>query len=165
MQMQMKGKITIDAPVDKVWAVLGRDFSRIDQWASIITKSSGAEIPESELNGRVCSAKGFGDTLEALVNYDEAAMCFTYKALKGLPWFMTSAQNNWSVRELGNGQCEVASRAEIYMRLFPGIILAPLFKLMMGRKSREMFEELKFFVENDRPHPRKLRQMEQAVTG
>jgi len=160
MHIQMKDEITITAPVSKVWKVLGEEFGDIAQWATIIVKSNAIKnIENEEVVGRVCSAKGFGDTEEELTHYDDNSMSFSYNAVKGLPFFIKTAENNWSVHSVSESETIVKSRAEIEMNFFPGFILAPLFKLMMGGKGREMFEELKFYIENDQPHPRKRKQL------
>jgi len=47
--------------------------------------------------------------------------------------------------------------------LFPGLFLAPLFKLQMGRISTQSLEELKYYVERDQPHPRKLKAQQKHI--
>jgi len=164
MKIEMKGDITVNASASKVWKILARDFGDIGQWASIIINSKAITDNEGsgdgKLTGRVCSAQGFGDTVEELTHFDEDAMRFTYKAIKGLPFFIKSAKNNWSVHSLSENETMVKSCAEIAMPFFPGIILAPIFKFMMGGKGKEMFEELKFYVEQGQPHPRKEKQLQ-----
>jgi len=162
MHIQMKDKITINATADRAWEILAHQFGSIGEWASIITESK-AVVDEGEadfnsVTGRVCTAKGFGDTVEELTHYDEESKCFTYKAIEGLPFFIKSAENNWSVHALSEEITEVRSRAEIEISFFPGFFLAPVFKYVMARKGKEMFEELKFYLEQGQPHPRKLKQ-------
>ena len=57
----------------------------------------------------------------------------------------------------------VESRAELEMRLFPGVFLAPLVKLFMGRVGARFSEELKYFVEQDQPHARKLKAQQKQM--
>ncbi|MCA9922637.1 MAG: hypothetical protein KC421_09700 [Anaerolineales bacterium] len=57
----------------------------------------------------------------------------------------------------GPNQCAVTIRGEVELQLFPGLLIAPIMKLQLRRLGKETTEELKYFVENDRPHPRKVK--------
>lgn len=167
MHLQLKGKIDINAPADQVWQVIAHNYGDIGQWAAMIPASSaitGGPAPDgAPVAGRVCSAQGFGDVREQFTYYDESARRFGYIAAEGLPSFISRAENNWSVRSLGPDISEVTMRGEIDFPVFPGLLLMPIFKLVMGRKGKQMAEELKYFVENDEPHPRKQKQLRQAA--
>src|SRR5438128_2420763 len=139
MHLQLKGHMTINAPVKKVWHVLAHEFGTIGQWASAIPTSQAIAdlpVPEgAEVGGRVCATAvpGFADVQETFTYYDEPSMHFAYQATEGRPWFLKHAENHWMVRELGPDTSLVETRAEIDVSLFPGLFLAPLFKLQMGR--------------------------------
>ena len=90
-------------------------------------------------------------------------MRFAYQAAEGRPWFLKHAENHWMVRSLGPTASLVEARAEIDVSLFPGLFLAPLFKLHMGRTGVQSFEELKYYVEHDQPHLRKLKAQQKQV--
>src|SRR6266568_5680026 len=163
MHIQLKGHITINASAKKVWRVLAHDFGNIGQWASAIPASQAVPdlpVPEgAEVGGRVCATAvpGFGDVQERFMYYDEPSMRFGYQAAEGLLWFLKHAENHWVVRSLGPDASLVEARAEIVVSLLPGLFLAPLLKLQMGRAGVQLFEELKYYVERDQPHPRKLK--------
>jgi hypothetical protein len=169
MHLQLKGQMTINAAAPKVWRVLAHEFSSIGQWASSIPQSQAVtDIPApggAEIGGRVCATAvpGFGAVREIFTYYDEQSMRFGYEPTEGRPWFITHAENHWAVRSLGPDTCVVESRAELEMKLFPGVFLAPLLKLFMGRVSAQFFEELKHYVEYDQPHPRKLKALQKAL--
>ena len=91
------------------------------------------------------------------MSYDEQSMNFAYQATEGRPWFLKHAENHWAVRSLGPDTSLVETRAETDVSLFPGFFLAPLFRLQMGRIGTQSLEELKYYVERDQPHPRKLK--------
>jgi hypothetical protein len=57
----------------------------------------------------------------------------------------------------------VEAQAEVEVSLFPGVLLAPLIKLQLGRTGAQTFEELKYFVEHDQVHPRKLKAQQKQV--
>jgi hypothetical protein len=166
MQMQFHDRITINASANTVWCMLAHDFANIGPWASAIPASrvnADLPVPEgAEVGGRVCSTAvpGFGDVEESLTYYDEQSMRFAYQATEGRPWFLKHAENHWSVRSLGPHTSLVETRAKTDLRMFPGLFLAPLFRRQMGRIGAQTLEELKYYVEYDRPHPRKLRALQ-----
>lgn len=169
MHIQLNDQITINAPAKKVWRVLAHDFGDIGQWASSIPASKAnadLPIPEgAEVGGRVCSTAvpGFRDVQESFTYYEDQSMRFGYQATEGRPWFLKHAENHWVVHSLGPNTSLVETRAEIEVSLFPGLFLAPLFKLQMGRIGTHSLEELKYYVELDKVHPRKqIAQQKQA---
>src|SRR5579872_2233421 len=169
MHLQLKNHIMINASAEKVWHVLAHDFDSIGQWASASPTSHAiTELPAPEgakVGGRVCSTAvaGFADVQETFTYYDEASMRFAYQATEGRPWFLKHAENHWSVRSLGPHTSLVETRAEIDVSFFVGLFLAPLLKLQMGRIGVHSLEELKYYVEHDQPHPRKLKTLQQQV--
>ncbi len=172
MHLHLKGYVTINAPAKNVWRVLAHEFDAIGQWASAIPASHAApHLPApagAEVGGRVCSTAvaGFAAVQETFTHYDEASMRFAYQATEGRPWFLKRAENHWEVRAQGPTTSLVEARAELDVALFPGLFLAPLLMLQMGRVSRRTFEELKYYVERDQPHARKLKaQQKRAQKG
>jgi len=167
MHMQIKAQITINTNAEKVWRILAHEFEHIDQWAAIINQSSAiTNIPapkEAKISGRICLAQGFGEVQEIFTHYDEQAMRFTYQATKGLPSFFTHVENNWTVHALGPNQSMAESRAEMDLKFFPGLFIAPIFKLIMSRAGNKFTEELKYYVENDQAHPRKLKTLQKQT--
>ena len=163
MHVQLHDQITINAPANTVWHLLAHDFANIGQWASSIpTSKANRTLPVpagAGVGGRVCSTTvpGFGDVEESMTSYDEGSMRFAYQATQGRPWFLKHAENHWSVRSLGPQTSLVETRAEIAINTFPGVFLAPLFRLQMARIGAQTLEELKYYVEHGQPHPRKLR--------
>ena len=161
MRMHLRSHIEINAPATQVWHVIAHQFDAIGQWASSIHASYA--VPEApaplgaEVGARVCApgVRGFKDVREQFTFYDEQAMRFAYEATAGLPWVVRRAENHWHVRPLGQSRCEVEAHAEVDLRAVPGVFLAPLLKMQMHRLGRQVFEELKYYVEHGQPHPRK----------
>lgn len=166
MRVQVKDQITINAPASKVWRVLAHEFDNIGQWSSGIAESKAIDdIPAPEgatCGGRVCSGVG-GHVQENFTYYDEQAMRFGYKAIEGLPSFVEHAETNWSVRSLGPNHCVVEARGETDLSLIPGLFLALIFKLQMNRTAVQTLDELKYYVEHDQPHPRKLKAQQKQL--
>jgi hypothetical protein len=165
----LNGHVTINASAKEVWHILAHDFGNIGQWASAIPTSkvvADLPIPEgAEVGGRICSTAvpGFSDVHESSMYYEEQSMRMGYQATKGRPWFLKHAENHWAVRSLGQHTSLVETRAETDVSLFPGFFLAPLFKFQIGRIGAQSLEELKYYVEHDQPHPRKLKAQQKHV--
>jgi hypothetical protein len=161
MRMQIKGHTIINAPAADVWGVIAHQFAAIGEWASSIPTSYAA--PEvtppvgAAVGARVCATgvRGFQDVREQFISYDEEAMRFAYQATAGLPWIVRRAENHWRVSSLDESHCRVEAQAVVDLRTVPGLLLAPLLSLQMNRLGRQTCEELKYYVENGRPHPRK----------
>ncbi len=74
-----------------------------------------------------------------------------------MPSFIEAAVNNWSVRSIGSRQSVIEVSREVQLPLIPGLLLAPFMKLQLGRSAAQIGEELKYFIEQGQPHPRKLK--------
>jgi hypothetical protein len=163
MRIHFKDRIVINAPAAKVWRVLAHEFDTIGLWASAIPVSRGLlEVPPpagAAVGARVCATAvpGFGEIRETFTSYGEDAMHFAYEATEGRPWFIQRAENHWTVHALSPSTSEVEAWAEVEVSLFPGVLLAPLLKLQLGRVGAQTFEDLKYFVEHDQVHLRKLK--------
>jgi hypothetical protein len=169
MHIHFKDRIVIHAPATKVWRVLAHEFDAIGHWASAIPVSRGLpEVPAppgAPVGARVCATAvpGFGEIRETFTSYDEDAMRFAYEATEGRPWFIKRAENHWRVRSLTPSTSEVEAQAEVEVSLFPGVFLAPLMKLQLGRTGVQTFEELKYYLEHDQVHPRNMKALRRQV--
>lgn len=166
MHLHLNRRTTIHAPAQLVWHVLAHEFSAIGRWASAIPASQAVPnlpaLAGAEVGGRVCATAvpGFAAIQETFTSYDEPSMYFAYQATAGRPWFLKQAENHWFVRSLGPEAAEVETRAEIDLPLFPGLFLAPLLTLQMGRVGARTLEELKYYLEQDQVHPRKRKALQ-----
>lgn len=161
MRTQIQDKITVYAPASKAWHVIAHEFARIDKWSSGVDESKpllNLSIPDdAPVGGRVCLADGVGgDAQEAVTYYDEAAMRFGYKGLGELPLFMKNAENNWSVRAIEADKCVVEFKAIVEIATLPALFMMPLMPLIKKILGTRTLEELKYYVENNEPHPRKV---------
>lgn len=67
---------------------------------------------------RVCRLKGFGgfgamEIREELIEFDTQRARVAYRVTSGLPAFVHSATNRWSVEDAGYGHSVITSRADI----------------------------------------------------
>ena len=163
MRIQVKDKIMINTPATKVRRVLAHEFENIDQWSSGITESGAVKqgaIPEgAKVCGRVCDG-----IREDFTYYDEQARRFGYKGID-LPWyfFINRIENNWSVHSLEPSKSVVEMRPEIDINPFLGLLLKLLMPFIKKNLGTRTLEELKYYIENDQPHPRKLKAQQKQM--
>ena len=170
MRIKIKDQITVNAPASKVWRVIAHEFDNIGQWSSEIAESKAImdrPVPEgAKVGGRVCLSPGFGaDATEAFTYYDEQDMRFGYEAIGELPWpwLLKRAENNWRVHSLNPNKSVAEFRAEVEVKLFPGLLLMPLMPFIKKVWGSRTLEELKYYVEHDQPHPRKLKAQQKQI--
>lgn len=168
MRLQMRDEIKINAPAAKVWRVLAHEFDTVDRWSSGIKESMAImDMPVLEgamVGGRVCLSDGIGgDVQEAFTYYDEQEMRFGYEAIGDIPMFFKSAGNNWRVIELDPNNSVVEFSADVDLKIFPGTFLLLLFPLVKKVWGSRTLEELKYYIEHDKPHPRKVKAQQKQM--
>lgn len=156
--MKLTSQLTINAPIDHVWKVIAHDFAQIGEWASGVAHSTintNVRAPEgATVGGRVCSVPGFGDITETFTAYDEVGKTFTYEAT-GMPFFVSSALNSWTVRPIDTNTTHVRFQAEMKLIPITGKLMAIPMKRQIIRLLDNATEELKYYVETGDVHPRK----------
>jgi hypothetical protein len=157
--MDIREEVVINAPAPAAWAVLGERFGHIADWAAPITASSIESEPGVGAV-RTCHIAGFGPVKpgvikERLVAFDPETMSFAYDAVEGMPDYVTRAVNRWFVYPRGNSSCVVRAHATLELR---GAIraLSFLLKLRMQTDGARVLDDLRYHVENSKPHPRKV---------
>lgn len=165
MKIQLKKEITIQAPAQKVWGILAHEFDKMGEWSSdLLDSRATTEGPRPEgarVCGRVCASHSFGgreEIEEVFTYYEEENMRFGYKGTK-IPWFIKSAENNWSVRSLGKDRSVAEFLARVELNAFLGLLV----KAYFSKLGRRVLEELKHYAEKDEPHPRKKKALQKRV--
>jgi Polyketide cyclase / dehydrase and lipid transport len=154
--MRIVQHIDIDASAAQVWQIVGREFSDIGRWASAIPSS----VRTSTGDGRACEGVlGIEQVTERLIAYDDDERTLTYVADRGMPRYVTTAVNTWRVETLGDNRARVAVSARLEMAGAARLLL-PLLRVPLAFVGRRTLAELKHYVEQGRPTPRKRRQLE-----
>lgn len=159
--MELRNQITIDASAERVWRVLGERFMHVGEWAAPITSSCAVEDHAPRAGAtRACSIAPFGPiragvVRERLTRFDAEGMSFEYEAVGGMPRFVSSAVNRWSVTPVDATRSRVCIHATLRLR-GPMSLLGCVLRWQFTRAGAKVAEELKFFVEHGRPHPRKV---------
>lgn len=147
-------KMSVEATADEAWDVLGTGFGTMCEWDSGMASST----LEGELGVgavRHCvSAKSFGPfkpgtVKERLVEFDPEARVFAYEAFEGLPGFVRSAGNRWTIQADGE-HCIIRFDATLQLR---GVMRFawPLMRRMMKRDLSRWLEDLRHRIEEGTP--------------
>ncbi|WP_395374803.1 SRPBCC family protein [Marinicella sp. W31] len=156
MQIRIHAEVT--APIDKVWEVLGEGFGHFDQWSTALTSSKlSGELRAGAI--RTCHAQKVGPfppaiVKERLVDFNRQQKRYTYIVESGLPSIFKKAQNTWTVEAIDEKNSIIRSHvvAELVFWLRP---FNWLFTLLFKRDIKKFFEEMIYFIEHEKIHPRK----------
>jgi hypothetical protein len=171
-------EFVVAAPAEAVWEMIGRRFDRIGEWATAIPAStalppaptpalSRSPLVGAPVAGRVCTTgvRLMPEVTETLVAYDDANRTLTYEG-SGLPRFVTTARNTWTVTPLDERHCRVRLRARFDTRGLLGLLGRWAILAQVRRTSRHLAHDLGHYAETGTPSPRKQRQLARArVTG
>ncbi|MEM6327841.1 MAG: SRPBCC family protein [Bacteroidota bacterium] len=169
--MTIDQSISISAPADKVWAILGDQFHDAHKWASSVNHSEPREAGPAvgdapfQANGRACETS-LGPVRETIRAYDSKARRFSYGAKADkMPFFVKDLQNSWWVTPEGPDESRVTMVLEV--RLLPVFaqVMGPVLRRQFTKVTGEATEELKHYVETGRPHPRKVEAARKAQTS
>ena len=150
-RMKINSNLTLHATADAAWTVIGEQYGEISKWTRALSAST-IDGPVAQGAQRTCTTPGIGPfpagtIVERIVAFDREAMDLTYEVVEGLPWFIRSARNRWSVSADGPDRCRVQSRAhlELHWAVWP---LAPILRWSLVRSVKSVFEDLRHRVEN-----------------
>lgn len=142
----------IAASAEQVWKTLSADFLDISDWAGgVKTSSANPATPDgfngSPYGGRICDIEGLGLTDERIIAFDADAQTLTYNvSAKGLPFFLDTLQNTWTVRPDGD-----SSVVDVQMQAVTKGVLGPVgaipLGLMLGKAAVGLPQDLKTYVE------------------
>ena len=178
---QLSADLTIDAPADQVWEVIGPGFARIGEWASVILASTATPGPAgpayagpvcagpagadgAPVTGRVCATgvRLVPRVTENLIAYDQARRTLSYQA-QDLPALVTLARNTWTVVPVGEHRCRVALQAQFQARGALGVLAGWAVSVQTRRNARLLEADLSHYIRHGTPSPRKQRQLRKAA--
>ncbi|MFO6464208.1 SRPBCC family protein [Jannaschia sp. KMU-145] len=158
--MELTISRTIDAPLDKVWEIVGPNYTSAGDWASSVYVSGAREgtpkVVGAPAAGRVCetSLGPFTETIEA---YDPARHVVSYSATGAkMPGFMKGLRNTWTLTPQGGGtKASMTLRADI---AFPmNLLMGPMMKMQFRKALTETIDDLKVYAETGRPSASKIK--------
>ncbi len=157
--MNIYTELEVAASVEAAWQVIGGKFGEVGDIITALESSS--LIGELNVGAiRKCRTNGVGpfppaEVEERLVEFDPDNYRYTYVAHSGLPKMFTRAQNTWTIEKINSHSCVIKSHAavEVTMWFRPFAWLVPL---MIKRDLNRVFEELGYYIEHQKVHPRKI---------
>ena len=156
--MNIKKKITINKSIEDVWEVLGNQFGEISIWSSLISESK--VYGDSKLAGLNFSKRetntSQGITVQEMTSFNPEQYTLSYKALSGTPSFIKSTNAKWFLSKLNEGSTQLNINIDIQTKGILGFILSPIVKIKLGKLGDDLVDDLKYFLENGNPHPRKV---------
>jgi hypothetical protein len=161
-------KAIVHADAEMVWKVFAHGFNDADKWMASVNhsfaKTNGQSFEGCHSDGRVCELSSNGKGIKAseqFLAYNEENKTATIKIdfLDSPSIFPVKFNTlDFSLRELGEGQSEMKWKFRSDIK-FLGFVLWPLLRVGFDIFIRQIMEELKFYVENGTPHPRKIKAM------
>ena len=166
--MEILKRIEIDKPAEEVWKVLAHDFDQSYVWMRGVYHSykqeAETQFVEAPVSGRVCEfskkSNGFSAD-ERITAYSEENKTFTIEVVpQNTPMIFPVLKNNVhiSVESSETNASTVIWRCDVELKSL-GYVLYPMVKMALSKAFGEILEDLKYFVENNEPHPEKLEQV------
>lgn len=152
--LKLTASACIDAPVERVWAVLS-DLAAIQHWVAAIQHAYCPAQHQGVGAVRICELRQ-ARIEETIVEWSEGRS-FKYRGV-GAP-MLASATNLWSVEAHGD-QTLVTSVAEATLKggVF-GSALEVLARPMFARLGAQSLASLKYYVENGEPFSGRAREL------
>lgn len=162
--MEIKANFIINKSVADVWEILGNQFSSAYKWASVLNHSEGRgnKIDHQVCESRTCDIQGMGRIQEKLLEFDPQKYTLTYEVVEGFPFFVKKGVNRFDL-VVEDNNTRVYTSAQFETQGIIGFFMRPLLKVQMKSILKKVTEDLKFYVENGYPHPRKNKNQPAAV--
>tara|TARA_B110000091_G_scaffold28640_1_gene28635 strand:+ start:207 stop:776 length:570 start_codon:yes stop_codon:yes gene_type:complete len=166
IMMKFTKKLKVKASTDKVWEIFAHGFNDAHKWMASVPnsygQSNGASFEGAHSDGRVCELspdKNGMNASEKFLAYDENNKTATVQVdFVNTPFIFPVKYNilDFSIRKLGDGESEMTWKFSSNIKPL-GLILWPLLRIGFDKFIGDIMEELQFYVENNAPHPRKLK--------
>lgn len=143
----------IAASPEQVWKTIAADFLDISAWAGgVKTSTANPATPQghngSPHGGRICDIEGVGLTDERIIAFDADTQTLTYSvSAKGLPFFLDTLQNSWTVRPDGETAIVDLQIQAVTKGLLGPVGAIPL-GMMLGKAAVGLPQDLKRYVES-----------------
>ncbi len=160
--MDVRKSITINKPINEVWNLLAENFDKAQDWMSAIPRSdrkhSGNAADNAPMIGRICELSTrpngpIADETITLFDREKYRLGINVIPRNGK---IPVEQNNaiYQLKALGDNETSVEMTSDIQLKT-AGKVLYPVLKAGVGKSFAEQLEELKYYLENGKPHPRK----------
>jgi hypothetical protein len=97
-----------------------------------------------------------GENYQELDEVDPHNYKLAYHISKGVPRIAKSALGDWSLSKVSKEQTSLNVHFILETKGLLGFVMSPIISSKIRKASTEIAEELKYYLENGKPHPRKL---------
>lgn len=153
-------EISINKSIEAAWRVLGHEFAQADKWASSVKHSEARDTKifnGSSCTERGCEIPGMGSIKEKLLKYSDTEHILSYQVYEGMPSMVKFMSNTWQLFSTGNYSCKLTMKMEMRTGGLMGVIMNPMMKMQMSGMANKIIEDFKYYVEKEKPHPRKIK--------
>jgi hypothetical protein len=157
-QIHIKKELEISQNVEVVWEIMGKQFAQVDQWSTNFKTSKpggSSTFAGLEYSERI-TLTNRGETIQVLDSFDSTKHKLTYHITKGKPGIAKQASAVWSLNTIDANKSTVILEFDMTTKGLLGFLMTPLIKKGIGKSASEIAEDLKYYVENGEPHPRKV---------
>jgi hypothetical protein len=157
-ELRFKEEVMIEKNIDEVWEVLGNQFTEANIWASNFKSSKpGGEpkLPGLDYLHRETMTEN-GENVQELDEFDSINYSLSYHISRGVPAIAKSALGKWSLAKTKDNQTRMDVHFILKTKGLLGLIMSPVISKKVERASAEIVEELKYYLEKGKPHPRKF---------
>ena len=157
-KIHVKRELTINKHIDEVWEVVGKQFSEVHLWSSNFkdSKPGGTKEFDAIDYSYRATITDRGETIQLLDVFDSNNYRLVYHITKGMPGIAKAANGEWSLKPVKKNQSTVVIEFEMEVKNILGYLLSPIIKLKIGKAAEEISEELKYYMENGKAHPRNM---------
>ncbi len=167
--MKFTRNSTVNVPAEKAWKVFAHEFNDAYKWMASVPHSyaqpNGEQFAGAQSAGRVCELDQGGiQASEKFLEYDEEAKSCTVRIdFINAPAVFPVDHNilTFSVSDSADGQSEMVWNFESKLKPW-GYLVWPFLRFGFGVAVGQIVEELKYYLENGSPHPRKIKANEKA---
>ncbi|MEM7624322.1 MAG: SRPBCC family protein [Planctomycetota bacterium] len=146
---------TINATPQQAWRVVAEQWGQVDRWASTVA--------HSELTGKLgvgavrsCSVPGTPGFKETLLTYNPDEMSLSYQPTEGMPPFVKKAVGTWKISPEDGNRVTVDIAVVLDIAEGTPLPVVGMVKHQFGQLVDVTGDDVKYFLENGKPHPRKL---------
>jgi hypothetical protein len=156
-KIHVQKELSIDKNVEEVWEIMGNQFAQVHLWSTNFKDSKPGGIAKFQgidYSERITITER-GETIQALDAFDTTTHSLAYHISKGAPVIAKRASAVWSLTSEGPNKTTVVLAFDMETKGFLGFLMTPLIKKGMEKAALEIAEDLKHYVENGTPSPRK----------
>lgn len=155
---------TINVSAEKLWQIAGKQFEDAYLWATTVDHSEGAGAAKFEgasCDTRACelSASGFDRIEEKVTKYSDEKMNFAYQVTSGMPKFVSSASNDWTVVSIGPNKSKLVMKADFRVKGLMGSLMKGMMKKKMSKLLKVVLNDIKVYAETGRPSESKQKRI------